>query len=145
VRFLPPQAGTGLPTIFRAADVVAVPSHNESFGLVALEAQACGTPVVAARVGGLPVAVADGRSGLLVPGHGAAEWADALRAVALTPGRRDELGRGAVLHAGRFSWDRTADALLDTYARAGADYAERQGMGVAPALQTAVGAGMIER
>jgi D-inositol-3-phosphate glycosyltransferase len=145
VRFLPPQGGDGLVHVYRAADVVAVPSHNESFGLVALEAQACGTPVVAARVGGLPVAVADGRSGLLVPGHGAAEWADALRAVALTPGRRDELGRGAVLHAGRFSWDRTADALLDTYARVGADYAERQGMGVAPALQTAVGAGMIER
>jgi D-inositol-3-phosphate glycosyltransferase len=126
LRFLPPQPADGLVHVYRAADVVAVPSHNESFGLVAMEAQACGTPVVAADVGGLPVAVADGRSGLLVAGHGAGQWADALGVVALAAGRRDELGRGAVEHARRFSWDRTTDALLDTYADAGAEFTERQ-------------------
>jgi D-inositol-3-phosphate glycosyltransferase len=125
VRFLPPQGGPQLVHVYRAADLVAVPSHNESFGLVALEAQACGTPVVAARVGGLPVAVDDGRSGLLVPGHGAVAWADALRSALL---RRDELSRGAVTHARRFSWDRTTSSLLDTYAGAAAEFAERSGM-----------------
>jgi D-inositol-3-phosphate glycosyltransferase len=122
VRFLPPQ-GAGLVEVYRAADVVAVPSHNESFGLVALEAQACGTPVVAARVGGLPVAVADGKSGLLVPGHRADEWADALVAAF---DRRVELGAGAVVHARAFSWDRTADALLATYTGAATEFVERQ-------------------
>lgn len=122
-RFLPPQ-DAGLPDVFRAADVVAVPSHNESFGLVALEAQACGTPVVAARVGGLPVAVADGRSGLLVSGHGSEAWADALAAAVA---RRAELATGAVAHASCFSWDRTTDALLATYAGAAAEHAERHG------------------
>ena len=130
VRFLPPQAGAGLARVFRAADVVAVPSHNESFGLVALEAQACATPVVAARVGGLPVAVADGRSGLLVDGHRAGPWADALAAVVLDPARRDALARGAVAHAQRFSWDRTTDALLGTYEDAAAEFARRQSAGL---------------
>jgi D-inositol-3-phosphate glycosyltransferase len=123
VRFLPPQGGRGLVDVYRAADVVAVPSHNESFGLVALEAQACGTPVVAAAVGGLPVAVDDGRSGLLVPGHGPGEWAGAL-AEALR--RRPALAEGAVAHAQAFSWDRTVDELLDTYGGAAAEFRERQ-------------------
>jgi D-inositol-3-phosphate glycosyltransferase len=139
LRFLPPQPGNDLVSVYRAADVVAVPSHNESFGLVALEAQACGTPVVATLIGGLPVAVSDGVSGLLVDGHGAAPWADALAAAALAPGRRAELAAGALEHAARFSWDRTVDALLDTYADAAAEFSVRQGL----ALRTGLAAGMI--
>jgi D-inositol-3-phosphate glycosyltransferase len=131
LRFLPPQPPAGLVDVYRAADAVAVPSHNESFGLVALEAQACGTPVVAADVGGLPVAVADGRSGLLVTGHTAPSWADALAAVALHPNRRDALGRGAVEHARNFSWDRTTDALLDTYTGAAAEFTEQSRLALA--------------
>jgi D-inositol-3-phosphate glycosyltransferase len=123
VRFMAPQAGPRLAQVFRAADVVAVPSHNESFGLVALEAQACGTPVVATDVGGLRVAVSDGVSGLLVPGHSPAAWADAL-AKAASSGERDRLGRGAVVHARAFSWDRTTDELVGAYMRAGVAFRE---------------------
>ncbi|GAA4620988.1 D-inositol-3-phosphate glycosyltransferase [Saccharopolyspora hordei] len=118
VRFLPPRSGTALADVYRAADVIAVPSHNESFGLVALEAQACGTPVVAAAVGGLPVAVDDGVSGLLVDGHRTGQWADALGSVVLDPQLRARLAAGTVEHAARFSWRRTTELLLDAYARA---------------------------
>jgi D-inositol-3-phosphate glycosyltransferase len=118
VRFLPPQAGSALTAVYRAADIVAVPSFNESFGLVALEAQACGTPVVAAAVGGLPVAVDDGVSGLLVSGHDTGQWADALASVALDPGLRSGFAAAARSHAAQFSWQRTTEALLDTYAQA---------------------------
>ncbi|GAA0505444.1 D-inositol-3-phosphate glycosyltransferase [Saccharopolyspora subtropica] len=118
VRFLPPRSGNALADVYRAADVVTVPSHNESFGLVALEAQACGTPVVAAAVGGLPVAVHDGVSGLLVDGHGTEQWADALASLVLHPDRRARLAAGTTAHAARFSWRRTTELLLDAYAQA---------------------------
>ena len=115
VRFLAPMPPDDLADYYRAADVAVVPSHNESFGLVALEAQACGTPVVAARVGGLVTAVADGRSGLLVDGHRAPDYADAITKVL---GDRAAFSRSAVEHARRFSWDRTTGLLLDAYADA---------------------------
>ncbi|GAB2824445.1 D-inositol-3-phosphate glycosyltransferase [Lentzea nigeriaca] len=116
VRFLPPQPGPALAEVYRAADLVAVPSYNESFGLVALEAQACGTPVVAAAVGGLPVAVNDGMSGVLVDGHEPGAWAAAIGSVALP--QREHLASNAVGHARRFSWDRTTEALLAGYQEA---------------------------
>jgi D-inositol-3-phosphate glycosyltransferase len=123
VRFMPPQAGRDLAQVYRAADVVAVPSHNESFGLVALEAQACGTPVAATDVGGLKVAVRDGVTGLLVPGHATGTWADALCRLK-SPRLRVTLGEGAVAHARAFSWDRTTDELVGAYMRAGVAFRE---------------------
>jgi len=122
VQFHPPVPRTVLAQWYRAADLVAVPSYNESFGLVAIEAQACGTPVVAAAVGGLRMAVADGRSGLLVDGHDPRVWADALGGLLADPGRRTRMSEVAVRHARWFSWDATADALLDVYAGAVADH-----------------------
>jgi D-inositol-3-phosphate glycosyltransferase len=125
VRFLPSQSGSALTGVYRAADVIAVPSYNESFGLVALEAQACGTPVVASAVGGLPVAVRDGVSGLLVHGHDTSRWAEALASVLRDPRRLARLAAQARSHAGRFSWQRTTEALLDTYAAAKLAFMEK--------------------
>ncbi|HEX5595327.1 MAG TPA: D-inositol-3-phosphate glycosyltransferase [Micromonosporaceae bacterium] len=121
LRFLPPQTGADLPAVYRAADLVAVPSYNESFGLVALEAQACGTPVVAAAVGGLVTAVRDGVSGLLVDGHDPVDWARVLGGLLAAPRRRVVLARGAVHHARNFSWTRTASGLLAVYREAVAE------------------------
>ncbi|MTE16572.1 D-inositol-3-phosphate glycosyltransferase [Nocardia sp. CT2-14] len=118
VTFLPPQPAHRLVQVYRAADLVAVPSYNESFGLVAIEAQASGTPVLAADVGGLSTAVHDGVSGLLVPGHQTDDWAAALHSLVDDPGRLEDMGRAAVGHAANFSWAHTADALLDSYAAA---------------------------
>lgn len=113
VRFVPPVDRPTLAQWYRAADVLAVPSHTESFGLVAVEAQACGTPVVATNTGGLPIAV--GAGGVLVDGHDTAAWADALASVALDPRRRAALSRAAAKHAAGFGWSRTADRLAEVY------------------------------
>ena len=118
VRFVPPVSRTELVDWYAAASAVCVPSYNESFGLVAVEAQGVGTPVVAAAVGGLTTAVRDGHSGLLVTGHDPADYARALERVLLSPGLREELSRGAVKQAGRFSWDVTADRTIEVYRRA---------------------------
>ena len=124
VTFLPPQSREQLANLYRAADVVAVPSYSESFGLVAVEAQACGTPVLAAAVGGLPVAVRDGVSGVLVDGHDPGNWAAALAGLlAREPADLASMSAAAVAHAATFSWEHTVDALLASYDRAITDYA----------------------
>ncbi len=126
VRFAPPATQAELADWYRAASVVAVPSRSESFGLVALEAQACGTPVVAAAVGGLRTAVADGASGLLVPGHEPAAWASALTSLVVDESARMRLAAGARLHAHRFGWATTAQHLLDCYAQARGSFESRR-------------------
>lgn len=125
----PPVPRARLAQWYRAADLVAVPSRSESFGLVAAEAQACGTPVVAAGVGGLRTVVADGVSGVLVRGHNPAEWAGVLADLLADPERRAELARGAHRHASRLGWDAAAAAVLKVYdlARDRLDLDHRQG------------------
>jgi D-inositol-3-phosphate glycosyltransferase len=121
VRFVPPVAQDELARWYAAATLVAVPSYNESFGLVAAEAQATGTPVVAAAVGGLTTVVRDGHSGLLVDGHEPRAWADALRRVVEDDALRLRLQAGALEQARQFSWERTADRMLEVYEHARAD------------------------
>jgi D-inositol-3-phosphate glycosyltransferase len=118
VRFVPPVTQPDLSRWCAAADLVAVPSYNESFGLIAVEAQASGTPVVAAAVGGLTTVVRDEVSGLLVDSHDADAWAAALQRVIGDEALRHRLAAGALEHARSFSWERTADATLDVYHRA---------------------------
>jgi D-inositol-3-phosphate glycosyltransferase len=115
VRFETPCPQRELAQWYRAADVTVVPSHNESFGLVAVESQASGTPVVAAAVGGLRTAVRHGESGLLVEGHDPADYAAVLRMLADRPRQRAALARGAVRHAKAFGWSATVDRLLEVY------------------------------
>lgn len=115
VRIAPPCPQAELADWYRAADVTVVPSHNESFGLVALESQACGTPVVAASVGGLRTAVKDGVSGLLVEGHDPGAWASALAGLLDRPVWRDFLAQGAIRHAAAFGWSATAARLVEVY------------------------------
>jgi D-inositol-3-phosphate glycosyltransferase len=115
VTFAPPAERHVLADYYRSADVTVVPSYNESFGLVALESQACGTPVVAAAVGGLSTAVADGISGVLVDGHDPDQWAKVLEDLLRTPAALSALAARARWHASHFSWQRTTDGLVRTY------------------------------
>jgi len=102
---------------YSAADVCAVPSLTESFGLVALEAMACGTPVVATRVGGLQTVVEHGESGLLVPASDRRALADAIEQVLLEHRVRMHLAHGARSRAEQFTWSRVGDGLEMLYDR----------------------------
>jgi D-inositol-3-phosphate glycosyltransferase len=115
VRFEPPGDRQALADWYRAADLTIVPSHSESFGLVAVESQACGTPVVAASVGGLRTAVADGVSGVLIPGHDPRMYAETIMRLLANSEQMNQLRAGARMHAAGFGWDNTARGLLDTY------------------------------
>ncbi len=115
VHFIAPVARAQLADWYRASDLVCIPSYSESFGLVALEAQACGTPVVATAIGGLRTAVSDGISGSLVDGHDPKAWSAVICRLILEPQRRVVLSMGAIEHACRFGWENTARKTLDVY------------------------------
>jgi len=113
--FVDPVSRENLPNWYRASDLVCVPSYSESFGLVALEAQACGTPVVATAVGGLRTAISDGISGSLVDGHDPKAWSAVISRLIAEPHRRLLLSMGAVEHVSHFGWENTARKTLDVY------------------------------
>jgi len=116
IRFVPPQAHHLLSTYYRAADVVLVPSRSESFGLVALEAGACGAPVVAAAVGGLRTLVDHGRTGLLVDQRDPRAFAAAVRAVLADDRWAGRLGAAAARRAQDYTWSTAAARLRRIYA-----------------------------
>ncbi len=115
VVFFPPQPHERLADFYSAAEVVLVPSRSESFGLAALEAEACGTPVIAAATGGLRYVVIDGQTGFLVEGHDPSDYADRILRILSDPVLATRLSKGALRHAGRFSWDATAADIRGVY------------------------------
>lgn len=115
ITFIPPLPREQLVAFYQAADVVIMPSRSETFGLVAAEAQSCGTPVVAANVGGLRFIIEDGNSGLLVDSHNPADYATALDRVLTDRDLATRLSAGALEHSQRFSWETTVSRLLELY------------------------------
>jgi D-inositol-3-phosphate glycosyltransferase len=116
VRFVPPQAHHILSTYYRAADVVLVPSRSESFGLVALEASACGIPVVASAVGGLLTLVDHGESGFLVPERDPAVFAKYVNSLLDDPQAAAAMGARGAIRARRYTWSLAAARLRRVYA-----------------------------
>jgi D-inositol-3-phosphate glycosyltransferase len=115
VTFFPPQPHERLADFYSASEAILVPSRSESFGLVALEAQACGTPVIGTATGGLRYVVEDGASGFLVEGHDPEAYARRLLAVLAEPELASRFSQAAVRNAGRFSWDLTTAELRAIY------------------------------
>ena len=116
VVFVPPQPHELLSTYYRASDVCLVPSRSESFGLVALEAAACGTPVVASDVGGLRSLIDHGRTGYLVDEPTPEAFAAWVRQILAEPLLAERLSTGSVLRARRYTWARAAHLLTEIYA-----------------------------
>jgi D-inositol-3-phosphate glycosyltransferase len=115
VDFIGSVAHHELPYFYSAADVCVMPSYSESFGLVALEAQACGCPVVASNVSGLRSVVRDEVSGYLISGHEAAQYAERIDRILVSPELAQQMGRRGSMLAQRFSWTRTADRLDELF------------------------------
>ncbi|TMK96489.1 MAG: D-inositol-3-phosphate glycosyltransferase [Actinobacteria bacterium] len=115
VVFFPPQPHERLADFYSAAEAVLVPSRSESFGLAALEAEACGTPVIAAAAGGLRYVVIDGKTGFLIEGHDPGDYADRILRILSDPVLAARLSKGALRHAGGFSWDATAADIRRVY------------------------------
>jgi D-inositol-3-phosphate glycosyltransferase len=104
-----------LPQVYAAADVCVVPSYYESFGLVALEAMACGRPVIASRVGGLQSTVRDGETGFLIPWHCPEPFAEHLELLLRNERLREQFGRAARQAVERFSWRAISQSLVAVY------------------------------
>jgi D-inositol-3-phosphate glycosyltransferase len=121
-RFLGAQPQDMLPLFYSASDVVAVPSRYESFGLVAVEAMATGTPVIASSAGGLAFTVEDGRNGLLVPFGNSHALAGAIDRLLEDDDFREAMGFHAAADAQRFSWDSVAQQVLHVYQRLAEGY-----------------------
>jgi D-inositol-3-phosphate glycosyltransferase len=115
VTFLGKRPQTELPFYYSAAQAVVMPSQYESFGMVALEAMACGTPVVASGVGGLLYLIRDGRTGFHIPDSDPAALADKLQRLLSDERLRQELGRHAANVARAYSWERITDQMLTLY------------------------------
>ncbi len=115
VAFLGKRGQDTLPYYYSAADVVVMPSHYESFGMVALEAMACGTPVVASQVGGLPFLVQDGVSGFTVPDGDYAAMCSRLQVLLSDPVLRKKMGRAAVKSAQSYAWSKIAKQVMGVY------------------------------
>jgi D-inositol-3-phosphate glycosyltransferase len=118
VRFIAPVEQVRLVDYYQAASLVVVPSYTESFGLVAIEAQACGTPVVASDVGGLPTAVIDGETGVLVEGHDPQRYADVIGRLLADDIKLSRMSRAGAVHARQFGWQQTARRTLEAYGAA---------------------------
>ena len=115
VAFLGKRGQDTLPYYYSAAEVVVVPSQYESFGMVALEAMACGTPVVASQVGGLAYLVQDGITGYTVPVDDPKALAERLLGILSNPSLRQQLGNQAVMYARDYAWERIAERLMVVY------------------------------
>lgn len=115
VRFVGVVPQKNLHLYYNAADALVMPSYSESFGLTALEAMACGTPVVASRVGGLPALVKDGVSGYLVPWHRPTSFAEKIEIILANPSLAEEMGKSAVILSEGRSWEKMAKKVIDVY------------------------------
>jgi D-inositol-3-phosphate glycosyltransferase len=115
VRFVGPQSRPDLAMLFRGSSVVLVPSHSETYGLVALEGSASGVPVVAAAAGGLREAVVDGETGVVLESRQADDWAAAIARILTDPAHAGQLAAAGRERAERLSWERSAAGLVDVY------------------------------
>lgn len=115
VRLIPSLSAPSLAEAFRKADIVVCPSSSETFGLIALEAQACAAPVLASKIDGLIEAVSDGITGVLVPERTPQAWAQAIESLVQAPDRRQSLGVAGAERARRMTWEHTASALNHIY------------------------------
>jgi D-inositol-3-phosphate glycosyltransferase len=115
VIFLGKRSQSSLPYYYSAAEVLVMPSYYESFGMVALEAMACGTPVVASQVGGLAFLIQDGVTGYVIPGGDSLAMSERLTQIISQPDLRRQLGTQAAAYARNYSWENIADRLLEVY------------------------------